>query len=51
MREQTDIQTESINILSNFVVLVSCRFESYCPLVGPGNVGGIPSVGDLSKES
>ena len=25
--------------------LVGCRFESNCPLLGPGTIGGVPSVG------
>ena len=28
-----------------------CRFESNCPLVGPGTIGGMLSVGGLSKGS
>ena len=28
-----------------------CRYESNCPLVGPGTIGGMPSVGGLSKGS
>ena len=31
--------------------LVGCKFESNCPLVGFGTIGGMPSVGDLSKGS
>ena len=27
--------------------LVGCRFESNCPLVGPGTICRVPSVGDL----
>ena len=27
----------------------TCRLNSNCPLVGPGAVGGMPSVGGLSK--
>ena len=25
-------------------LVVDCTFESNCPLVGPGTVGGVPSV-------
>ena len=31
--------------------LVGCRFKSNCPLVEPGTIGGMPSVGGLSKGS
>ena len=31
--------------------LDGCRLKSNCPLVGPGTVGGMPSVGGLSKGS
>ena len=35
-----------------FSWLVGCRFESNCPLVRPGTIGGMPSVwGGLSKGS
>ena len=31
---------------------LGCRFEANCLLVGPGPIGGVPSVGGgLSKES
>ena len=40
------------NIMSNFWIgwLVGCRFESICPLVGPGTIGGVP-CGGLFKGS
>ena len=28
-----------------------CRYESNCPPVEPGTIGGLPSVGGLSKGS
>ena len=31
--------------------LVGCRYESNCPLVGPGTIGRVPSVGGLPKGS
>ena len=27
--------------------LVGCRLKANCPLVGPGPIGGVPSVGGL----
>ena len=33
-----------------FVCLVGCRFESNCPLVGPGSIGGVPSVGVFLRD-
>ena len=30
--------------------LVGCRFESNCPLVGPGTIGGVPSVGVFLRD-
>ena len=28
-----------------WLIVVGCRFESNCPLVGPGIIGGMRSVG------
>ena len=38
-------------VLGQFFEKDGCRFESNCPLVGPGTIGGAPSVGGLSKGS
>ena len=27
-----------------------CRYESNCPLVGPGSIGGLPSVGVFLRD-
>ena len=27
-----------------------CRYKSNCPLVGPGTIGGMPSVGVFLKD-
>ena len=31
-------------------LLVGCRIESNCPLVGPGTIGGMPSVGVFLRD-
>ena len=38
------------NLLWIFGCLVSYRFESICPLVGPGTIGGVPSLGFFLRE-
>ena len=38
------------NILLSRMSRVGCRFESNCPLVGPGTIGGIPSVGVFLRD-
>ena len=34
----------------NFGWMDRCKFESNCPLVGPGTIGGMPSVGVILKD-
>ena len=29
---------------------LGCRFKANCPLVGPGHVGGVPSVGVILRH-
>ena len=30
--------------------LVGCRLKANCPLVGPGPIGGVPSVGVFQRD-
>ena len=32
-------------------LVLGCRFKANCPLVGPGPIGAVPSMGGLSKGS
>ena len=33
-----------------WLIVVGCRFESNCPLVGPGIIGGMLSVGVFLRD-
>ena len=49
-------QTSQCRIIAVFAQrmvgwLAGCRYESNCPLVGPGTIAGVPSVGGLSEGS
>ena len=33
------------------LIQVGCRLKAKCPLVEPGPIGGVPSVGGISKGS
>ena len=39
------------SVWDSSVRLVGCRLKANCPLMEPGPVGGVPSVGGLSKGS
>ena len=33
------------------LIEIDCRLKANCPLMGPGAIGGVPTVGGLSKGS
>ena len=50
-RRHFQFSTKSQQSLLESGWLVGCRLKANCPLMGPRPIGGVPSVGDLSKGS